>query len=166
MDASEQAQAPVLPYRHTQVGLATLIGLGAGFLTQLGRAVRDVKKRRLGAWFSVPVTIGFVVVMTLFSSLRVEVDDQAVTASFTGGALPRRIPLSEIGSAAVVTLPWHHGWGMRRTRHGWSYCVWGRQAVKLELTDERAFTIGSDQADTLVAAIEQARGQQQAPVAA
>jgi len=165
MNASEQAQQPVLPYSHTQVGLATLIGLGAGFLTQLGKAVRDVKKHRTGAWISVPVTVGFVVVMALFSTLKVAVDDEAVTASFTGGALSRRIPLGEIESAAVVTIPWHHGWGMRRTRQGWLYSVWGRRAVKLELTDERTFTIGSDEPDALLAAIEQARAQQ-APAAA
>ncbi len=161
----DEAQQTILPYRHTQVGLATLIGLGAGFLTQLGKAVRDLRKHRRRAWMSVPLTAGFVCVMAIFSSLKVAVDEATVAASFTGGVLPRRIPLDEIESTTVVTIPWHHGWGMRRTGHGWLYSVWGRRAVKLELTDGGTFTIGSDEPEALLAAIEQARAQR-APAAA
>jgi hypothetical protein len=156
---ADEAQQTVLPYRHTQVGLATLIGLGAGFLTQLGKAVRDLRKHRTGVWVSVPLTVGFVCVMAIFSSLKVAVDEATVVASFTGGVLPRRIAVGEIASAKVVSIPWHHGWGMRRTGHGWLYSVWGRRAVKLRLTDESTFTIGSDEPEALLAAIEQARAQ-------
>jgi hypothetical protein len=155
----DEAQQTVLPYGHTQVGLATLIGLGAGFLTQLGKAVRDLQKHRRTAWVSVPITVGFVAVMAVFSSLKVAVDEATVFASFTGGVLPRRIAVTEIASAEVVSLPWHHGWGMRRTGHGWLYSVWGRKAVRLHMTDESTFTIGSDEPEALLAAIEQARAQ-------
>ena len=54
---------------------------------------------------------------------------------------------------------------MRRTRHGWLYNVWGRRAVELKLTDGSTFTIGSDQPEALLTAIEQARAQR-APAAA
>jgi hypothetical protein len=161
----DESQQTVLPYRHTQVGLATLIGLGAGFLTQLGKAVRDVRKHRSGAWFSVPLTVGFVALMAVFSSLKVAVDEATLVASFTGGALTRRIAVEEIASAEVVRIPWHHGWGMRRTGHGWLYNVWGRQAVRLHMTDESTFTIGSDEPEALLAAIEQARAQRAPAVA-
>ena len=161
----EAAQQTILPYRHTQVGLATLIGLGAGFLTQLGKAVRDVRKHRTGAWISVPLTVGFACVMAIFSSLTVVVDEAAVAASFTGGVLPHRIPLEEIVAAQLVAIPWHRGWGMRRMRGGWLYNVSGRRAVEMELTDGRRFSIGSDQPAALLAAIEQAR-ERRAPAAA
>ncbi|MGZ4199086.1 MAG: hypothetical protein ACXVP1_02755, partial [Thermoleophilia bacterium] len=108
---------------------------------------------------SVPITVGFVAVMAVFSSLKVAVDEATVVASFTGGVLPRRIDVAEIASAEVVSLPWHHGWGMRRTGHGWLYSVWGRKAVRLHMTDESTFTIGSDEPEALLAAIEQARAQ-------
>src|SRR5271157_3389481 len=161
----DEARQTSLPYSHTQVGLATLIGLGAGFVTQLGKAVRDLKNHRKGAWISVPLTAGFVCAMVIFSSLKVMVDEVTVAASFTGGALPRRIPLDEIAAAAIVTVPWHRGWGMRKTRRGWQYNVRGRQAVELELTGERTFTIGTDEPEELLAAIEQARARR-APAAA
>lgn len=158
----DEAQRTVLPYRHTQVGVATLIGLGAGSFTQLGKAVRDLRNHRRRVWVSVPLSVGFVAAMAIFSSLKVTVDEATVVASFTGGLLARRIALGEIASTQVVKIPWHRGYGVRRTGHGWLYNVWGRRAVKLELTDGRTFTIGSDEPEALLAAIEQAR-QQRAP---
>jgi hypothetical protein len=103
--------------------------------------------------------------MAIFSSLKVVVDEATVAASFTGGLLPRRIRPEEIAAAQVVTIPWHSGWGMRRTRRGWQYNVGGRRAVELGLTDGSTFTIGSDQPEALLAAIEQARARW-APAAA
>jgi len=154
----QQEQPVTLPYRHTQVGYMTLVGLAAGFLTQLGRARRDVRKRRRRKWISVPRAVGFAAAVALFSSLRVTVDDREVAACFTGGLLSRRIPLDEISAAEVVTVPWYHGWGIRKRAHGWMYNVSGRRAVRLALPDDRTFTIGSDQPEALLAAIEQARG--------
>jgi hypothetical protein len=95
--------------------------------------------------------------MAVFSSLRVEVDESTVAAGFTGGALLRRVPLSEIETAKVVTVPWYHGWGLRKVRDGWMYNISGRRAVELGLRDARVFTIGSDEPDALLAAIERAR---------
>ena len=156
----DHAELPVtLPYRHTQVGYMTLAGLAAGFLTQLGRAVRDVRKHRRWAWFSVSRAIGFGAALALFSSLRITVDDSEVTVCFTACLLPRRIALAEISAAEVVTVPWYHGWGIRKTAHGWMYNVSGRRAVRLALPDDRTFTIGSDQPEALLAAIDQARTQ-------
>ena len=159
------AQQTSLPYSHTQVGLAALIGTGAGLLAQLGRAVRDLRKHRKRAWISVPLTVGFVGLMVVFSSLKVVVDDATVTASFTCGVLPRRIPAEEIAAAKIVTIPWYRGRGMRRLRDGWLYNVSGRRAVELELPGGRTFTIGTDEPDTLLAAIERARARR-APAAA
>jgi len=154
----DDEQRPLtLPYRHTQVGYLTLIGLAAGFLTQLGRALRDLRRHRRRAWISVPRAVGFAAALALFGSMTVTVDDREVTASFTGGLLPRRIPLDEISSAEVVPVPWYRGWGIRRAHGGWMYNVAGRRAVELGLPEDRTFTIGSDQPDELLAAIEQAR---------
>jgi hypothetical protein len=49
----EGARQVSLPYRHTQIGVLTVVGLSAGFLTQLCRAVRDVRRHRRWAWVSV-----------------------------------------------------------------------------------------------------------------
>ncbi len=162
---SDEAQQADLPYSHTQFGLATLIGLSAGFVTQLGKAARDLRRHRKGAWVSVPLTAGFVGVMLAFSSLRVTVDETTVAASFTCGLLRRRIPHEEIAAAKIVVTPWYRGWGMRKTRGGWQYNVSGRRAVELELPGGRTFTIGTDEPEALLAAIERARAERTAAAA-
>ena len=146
-----------LPYRHTQVGYKAVAGLAAGFLTQLGRAVRDVRKDRRRKWISVPRAAGFGAALALFSSLHTTVDEREVMVCFTMCLLARHIPLGELSAAEVVTVPWYHGWGIRRRAGGWMYNVSGRRAVRLSLPDDRTFTIGSDQPEALLAAIEQAR---------
>ena len=146
-----------LPYRHTQVGSVALVGLALGFVVQLVRAIRDVRRHRRWAWVSVPRTIGLGGALGLFSTLRVTVDAENVTAAFTGGLLSHRVALDEVDAAAVVAVPWHRGWGIRKTRRGWMYNVSGRGAVELTLPEGRTFTIGSDEPEALLAAIERAR---------
>jgi hypothetical protein len=152
-----EAQQVVLPYRHTQIGYVTLVGLTFGFAMQLGKAVRDVRRHKRWAWVSVPRTIVLGAALGLFSTLRVAVDDGAVTAGFSGGLLSHRVALDEIETVALVTVPWTRGWGIRKTAGGWMYNVSGRRAVELTLPEGRTFTIGSDEPDELLAAIERAR---------
>jgi hypothetical protein len=152
-----ETEQTVLPYRHTQIGYVTLVGLGIGFAAQLGGAVRDVRRRRRWAWVSVPRTVVLGVALGLFSTLRVTVDDRSVTAGFNGGLLSHRVALDEVEAVAVVSVPWHRGWGIRKTAAGWMYNVSGRRAVELTLPGGRTFTIGSDEPDALLAAIERAR---------
>lgn len=152
-----EAQYAVLPYRHTQIGYVTLAGLTVGFATQLAKAIRDVRKQRRWAWVSVPRAIVLGTALGLFSTQRVTVDGEGVTVGFAGGLLSHRVALDEVEAATVVTVPWHRGWGIRKTAGGWMYNVSGRRAVELTLPEGRTFTIGSDEPDALLAAIEQAR---------
>jgi hypothetical protein len=157
--------APAL-YRHRQVAWARLIGLVASLATQGGAFVRDLRQgRRRRALLSLPWSLSLLVSMGLFSWLDTEVTGDALVVSFAGGALRRRIPLAEIESVAVVTVPWYYGWGARLTPRGWLggaprgwlYNVWGRRAVALHLRGDRHFAVGSDEAEALLAAIEAAR---------
>ena len=45
----------------------------------------------------------------------------------------------------MTTIPWYAGWGLRYSRGGLLYCVWGRRAVRLALADGRSFTVGTDE---------------------
>ncbi|HMK92170.1 MAG TPA: hypothetical protein VK576_04160, partial [Thermoleophilia bacterium] len=110
-----------LPYRHVQVGYGTILALGMGFVTQAGKLVRDLRRRQGRVWIQLPLTMSFVALMAVFASLRVDVDESHLAASFTGGLLPRRIPLDGIESARIRRLPWYAGWGVRRVGHGWAY---------------------------------------------
>lgn len=155
--AVEAQQSDRDGYRHTQIGYATLIGLVAGSITQGGRLIRDLRAGRRRAWIYLPASILSLATMAIFSSMTVEVGEGEIRVSFTGGLFRRRFGLLTVAETRVVTTPWYTGWGIRITPTGWLYNVWGRGAVELRLLDGRAFTIGSDEADSLRAAIEAAR---------
>ncbi len=154
------------PYAHRQLAWATMIGFAASLVAQSGAFVRNIRRgRRARALMSIPWSVSVLVSMGMFSWLDTEVTRDALVVSFVGGALRRRIPLQDIESAQVVTVPWYFGWGARLTPRGWLgdaprgwlYNVWGRRAVALRLRDERHFAVGSDEPEALLAAIEAAR---------
>ena len=144
-------------YRHRQLGLATAFGLLGGGVTQAVGAVRAVRSGRRRAWWYLPWVVLYAAVMYVFSTLTVEIDEETVRVGFTNGIGRRTFQLSEIEAATVVDVPWYAGWGMRYTSLGWMYSVWGRRAVQLQLTDDRQFTIGTDEPEALKAAVDAAR---------
>jgi hypothetical protein len=153
-------------YHHRQIAWATLVGFAAALVTQGGTFVRNMRRgQQVRALMSLPWAASLVVSTGLFSWLDTDVSDGEFAASFAYGTLRRRIAVGEIESAEVVTVPWYYGWGARLTprgwlggnRMGWLYNVWGRRAVALHLREGRVFTVGSDEPEALLAAIEAAR---------
>src|SRR5580765_8313337 len=105
---SRAGQRGVIHYRHTQVSWPAVVPLAAMILI-LGR---------LFAWqlLAVPVVmvIAFTfVILLLFATLTVIVDDTAVQVRFGIGLIRRQVPLSQIRSFSVVRNPWSYGWGIR-----------------------------------------------------
>jgi hypothetical protein len=80
--------------------------------------------------------------------------DAGVLAAHRGG---RRFELHTIAAASAVKTSWLAGWGIRLTPQGWLYNAWGRGAVRLQFAGGRRFTIGTDEPEALLAAIERAR---------
>ncbi len=163
----DDSPAASLPYSHTQMGYPILAaGLSFGGLAQLRSLVRDLRAHRERLWLYVPGLLVFAAIMVAFSRLTVTVDQDKVSAGFAGGLARRRFAVHEIESAEAVKIPRWAGFGMRFTPSGWIYNVWGRQAVRLKLTGaSRRFTIGTDDAEQLLAAIAAAQAAQ-APAAA
>ncbi len=146
-----------LPYHHTQLGYPVLAGMALGTLTQVRALLRDKRAGRPRRWLHVPGMLAFVALMPAFSRLTVEVDDARVSIGFGCGLARRRFAVQTIGDARVVKTPWLAGWGIRLTPRGWLYNAWGRGAVQLDFADGGRFTIGSDEPEALLAAIELAR---------
>jgi hypothetical protein len=151
------APPTLLSYRHTQIGYPMLAGMALGTLTQVRALVRDKRAGRPRWWQHVPGWIVFAALMLAFSRLTVEVDASGVAAGFAGGLARRRFELHSIEAASIVKTPWLAGWGIRLTRAGWLYNAWGRGAVRLRFAGGRRFTIGTDEPEALLAAIERAR---------
>jgi hypothetical protein len=134
-----------------------LAGMALGTLTQVRALVRD---RRAGTprwWWHVPGWLAFAALMLAFSRLTVQVDETHVSVCFGGGLARRRFELHTIEAASAVKTSWLAGWGIRLTPQGWLYNAWGRGAVRLQFAGGRRFTIGTDEPEALLAAIELAR---------
>jgi hypothetical protein len=154
MDDTTEAQ---LPYHHTQIGYPMIAALVFGTIAQLRSLFRDLRARKPRAWMHAPGLLVFVAVMAAFSRLAVDVDEDAVTAGYAIGVARRRIDPRQIEHAETVKTPWYAGWGVRVNPSGLLYNAWGRQGVKLHLVSGKDFTIGSDEPELLLAAIEAAR---------
>jgi hypothetical protein len=98
-------------------------------------------------------------VVLLFSTLTVEVDDEAIRLRFGIGLVRKRIGLSEVRAWQEVRNPWYSGWGIRLARGGVLWNVSGFDVVELVLADGRRFRIGTDEPSALVSAIARVRGE-------
>ena len=87
-----------------------------------------------------------------FLRLTVTVSAADVLLAYTFGWPRRRIDRDRVISAVPERIPLWYGWGIRRTPKGWMWNVWGRDAVRVTLT-EKEFLIGTDDPDGLVAAL-------------
>ena len=146
-----------LPYRHTQIGYPVLAGMALGTLTEVRALIRDKRAGSPRWWWHVPGWFAFAALMLAFSRLTVQVDETRVSVGFGGGLARRRFELHTIAAASAVKVPWLAGWGIRLTPQGWLYNAWGRDAVLLRFAGGRRFTIGTDEPEALLAAIERAR---------
>lgn len=87
-----------------------------------------------------------------FLRLTVTVSGAEILLAYTFGWPRRRIDRDRVISAVPERIPLWYGWGIRRTPKGWMWNVWGRDAVRVTLT-EKEFLIGTDDPDGLAAAL-------------
>ncbi len=136
-------------YRRHQVTWWPLAIVGAVFALSVAGIVADGSNA--GLWIGVLIAVG--IVTADVSRLTVEVDEHAVHVAFRFGWPRRTISRQDIVAVAPVRVRWYHGWGVRKVAKGWMYNVSGFDAVALSLADGRAFWIGTDDPDGLVAAL-------------
>lgn len=73
---------------------------------------------------------------------------------------PKKIDLLRVAKVEAVTyrpLRDYGGWGVRKGRKGWAYCVSGNRGALVTYTGGDTLLIGSQRADELAEAIEAAR---------
>ena len=140
-------------YRHTQVGWIIIAAVAAG----VAITVAVILSTHDANPVAMAVLVLLIAALVLFYSLRVEIRDDVLTCRFGPGLIRRSIPLSAINEARAVRNPWYAGWGIRwMPGRYWLWNVSGLRAVELVLRDGSRFRIGSDEPETLLAAIESA----------
>jgi len=106
----------------------------------------------------VPVLVILALVASLFATLTVEVDREAVRLHFGVGLVRKSIPLAHVSAWQAVRNPWYWGWGIRLTPCGVLWNVSGLEAVELALPGGRRFRLGTDEPEALVSAITHSKG--------
>lgn len=149
-------------YRHTQIGwslIAIVVGVGLLELTIVALStVSTLAITLAGATAAI-----FAVLLVMFATLTVVVDDETLHVWFGVGLLRRVVPLGDVVAARSLRIPWWTGWGVRAVPHGWLYRVGGRAAVELELDSGRVVRVGSDEPAALLAAVNRIVGTREGP---
>jgi hypothetical protein len=101
-------------------------------------------------------------VLLLFGSLTVSIDDERIRLAFGLGLVHKSFALDQIKSAERVRNPWYYFWGVRWYGRGWLYNVSGLDGVRIRLAGDREARIGTDEAEALEAAIRAALGRRTA----
>jgi len=145
-------------YRRTQRASTLLLGILGGIALVLVVALVAAAGGD-PAPLAVPaaVLVGLISLSVLFSSLTVEVDDEALRIAFGPGLVRHAWSLDRIAAARPVRNPWWYGWGIHYTPGGWLYSVAGFEAVEIVLADGRRRRVGTDDPEGLVAALGAAR---------
>jgi hypothetical protein len=138
----------VIHYRRTQVSWPTVVPT-AGTAIVVGAALLWAQAQAA----LVLVVLGVAILLLLFATMTVIVDDSAVQARFGIGIVRKRVPLDRIRACRAVRNPWYYGWGIHFIPGGMLYNASGLGAIELQLTNGRVVRIGSDEPDALAAAV-------------
>jgi len=140
-----------MSYRHTQRGTLVLVTMGICALVMI--VILIFTSIVIGT----TALVVCLLLMIMFGSLTVAVDNRAIEIEFGIGWIHREIPLENVDSAEVIKTRWFYGWGIRLTPKGWMWNTSGFDAVQLNYQNGKHFIIGSDDATALAETINQAK---------
>ena len=144
-------------YRHTQIGWTLIVLVVAAVLAEFLVVALSATPSTLALALSGALVAVAAVLLALFSTLTVVLDDRALRLWFGVGALRREVMLADVTASRKVRNHWYTGWGVRVMPGGRIYNVGGFDAVELVLDNGRVVRVGTDEPDALLAAVKAAR---------
>ena len=137
-------------YQHTQIGylIITALAIALLFIVYL-MTVYGFN------WIAFAVLIVLGACLVLFATLTVVIEEDVLEIRFGPGVIRKKFPLKDIESCQIVKNPWHYGWGIRLTPHGWLYNVSGSCAVEIKMKTGKEYRIGTDVPNDLEKVIRQ-----------
>jgi hypothetical protein len=141
-------------YEHTQVGYVIIVALVAAIV-----AIGVILANQGSNWIAIGVLVLLAVLLLLFHSLTVVINEEELVVRFGTGPIRKRFKLNEIESCQALRIPWYYGWGIRTTPQGTVFRISGFGAVQLRLITGKEYVIGTDVPQELEEAIRQAISQ-------
>ena len=141
-----------IPYRHKQTGWVMLIGFGLTFLTLLILSIfLATHVSALSALITFFSAAAIVVLLALFSSMTVEINDDKLSWYFGPRFWKKTVSLAEIEDATPIQTKWYWGYGIKFFGPDrWLYNVSGLETVEIKLKSGGWIRIGTDDATGLV----------------
>ena len=136
-------------YKHTQIGYVLAVAMAIVAVVSFIMVAMDPSQM----WPASVMVVIAVLIVWLFSSLNVIIDEHRLYFFFGPGVIRKSHSLKDIQSCQAVKNSWWYGWGIHLTRHGWLYNVSGFKAVEIILNDGKKFRLGTDEPDKLCQAI-------------
>jgi len=102
------------------------------------------------------------VVLLLFATLTVTVDNSSLLAAFGVGLVRKRVWFKDVASFRRVRNPFVYGYGIHYFPGGTLYNAAGRSAIEFTMATGRAVRIGTSEPDALLAVLQQATGKSEA----
>lgn len=136
-------------YRQTQTGWAII-----GAMIAVTAISLPIVAAMDAGTLSLAFVAAILLVLAMFSTLTLVVDDRHLSFHFTFGLIHKRIALADIRHLRPVRNPWYYGWGIHRYPGGVLYNVSGLQAVEVLLQGGTRLRIGTDEPNAVCHAIE------------
>ena len=144
-------------YRRTQIAWPAIVPLVA-----VGAVISIVFVRlqfSAGMWTFFGI---WAVVLLLFSTLTVSVDDDSLRAVFGVGLIRKRVRFANVASFSQVRNPWYYGWGIHVYPGGTVYNASGLSAIEFRMSSGRYVRIGTEEPEALSSVLAQAMGKAEA----
>lgn len=124
-------------YLHTQISI-TLLALYSVVILVFGYLYIWSNYQPI---FLISLIIMFIV-MALFATLTVMVDERRVSIKLGIGLIQKHFTLKDIESYQMVSNPWYYGWGIRYTSRGWLFAVSRFSAIELLMKNGKSYRMG------------------------
>ena len=92
-------------------------------------------------------------VLTMISSLTVEIENQTLKITFGKGIYKKEWNIDEFTDCRKVETKIWQGWGVHFIGNGWLYNIYGRDAIELKMRNGQVTLIGTDEPDKLLDAL-------------
>jgi hypothetical protein len=136
-------------YQHRQIGYSALI---ISAVVWIAVSVVDLAASLI-ALFIVSTAIIFVVA-TVFSTMTIAVTDDCVEWNLSFGLFKQRMSRTSIRSSAIIGISLLNGIGIRTNNfRDFLWCVGGSSAVRFELENGRFLSLGTDDPNGLMHAL-------------
>lgn len=140
-----------MKYEKIQIGWLMIIILSLLIINLTISYLMKIGDNPLPFTAFIPIIAIFILVLLVFYSLKIRVDNSGIHIIYGIGLVHIKINPEKINQVRIVKTPWYYGWGIRFTGKGMLYNIQGQDAIEISYSKGKNKTvlIGSNDAIAL-----------------